>query len=115
MGVLSIVFLQCVKLCALKKKITRIFLFSGGHDTLPDSYCERNGNAKQFSTLSAAEESCLKDKNCIAVFDQCGKGDKFKLCSGPLSIVESSCHGRVQKSVLYLQHGKYVYRKLFYA
>ena len=90
----------------------RWFTILGDHDTLPDSYCQQNGNNNFFSTSSAAKESCSKDKNCVAFFDSCGGGKRFNLCSAPLIHVVSGCGGAVQKSILYLQHGKYVFGKL---
>ena len=73
-----------------------------------DSYCLSNGNNKHFSTRSAANDDCLKDKSCVAFVDKCGQGNKFSLCNAPLMIVPSGCGGAVQKSVTYLKLGKYL-------
>ena len=85
-----------------------VFSFLAGHDTVLNSYCLFNGNNKHFSTKSAANDDCLKDKSCVAFIDSCGNGNKFSLCNAPLMIVPSGCGGAVQKSVTYLKLGKYL-------
>ena len=78
---------MCLALCNLPFTAFLVYAYS----ETTNKYCKRNGNSNSFPELVAAKANCSADNECIGLFDNCGKGESFRLCNAPLSLVPTSC------------------------
>ena len=85
--------------------VSRNLLFTAflvyAYSETTNKFCKRNWNSNSFPELVAAKANCSADDDCIGLYDYCGKGESFRLCNAPLSLVSSSCG-----SVVYQDTGK---------